>query len=239
MNLFTMFDPLYWLLITPAMLLALWAQIRVKSAFARYSRMENSRHLSGAEAAALMLEREGLGDVKIEMTQGWLSDHYDPRDKTLRLSPDVYNGRTVAAVGVACHEAGHALQHAYGYAPLHLRTILVPVAGFGSSFAWILIIGGIIFQALPFGLMLAKIGVLLFGAAVLFQVVTLPVEFNASSRAKDALVRNGVLAYSEEIEGANAVLNAAALTYVAATIAALAQLLYWMIRLGIIGGRRR
>lgn len=167
-------------------------------------------------------------------------DHYDPWTKTLNLSPDVYNGRSVAAVGIACHEAGHALQHAAGYAPLAIRNAIVPVANVGSKLAWPLIAIGmllLIFAGSGLGLLVAKIGVVLFGAAVVFQIITLPVEFNASSRAKTALVRNGVLTNEQEIGGVNSVLNAAAMTYIAAAVTALAQLLYWAIRLGLLGGR--
>lgn len=225
------FDPLYMAMTVPCMLLALWAQYRVKSAFARYSKVRNSSQMSGAEAALNMLHREGVRDCRVEMTSGWLSDHYDPTNKVLRLSPDVYNGRTVAAVGIACHEAGHALQHAESYGFLTLRTMMVPVASLGSSFAFILIFIGSIIHALS----LAKLGVFLFAGVVLFQIITLPVEFNASSRAKRALYNNGIISLPEEVSGVNAVLNAAAMTYVAATIAALMQLLYYAIRLGLLG----
>lgn len=236
------FDPLYWILIGPTILFALLAQMWVKSAYNRWNRIGNSRGLSGAEAAYEMLQREGAGDCNIEMGQGMLSDHYDPTTKTLRLSPDVYKGRSVAAVGIACHEAGHALQHATGYAPLALRSAIVPVASFGSKLAWPIIFAGFILMYFSggagMGLTIAKAGVLLFGAVVVFQFITLPVEFNASSRAKLALQRNHVLTHPEEIGGVNSVLNAAAMTYIAAAVAALAQLLYWAIRLGLLGGRR-
>lgn len=251
---FTFFDPMYWLLVGPTVLLALWAQLKVKSAYAKYSRVPTRSGLTGAEAARQMLQREGVTDCRIEQARGFLSDHYDPRTKTLRLSPGVYGSRSVAAVGIACHEAGHALQHAGSYIPLSIRSFLVPVATFGSNMAWIFIIGGILLRGFGggaevaeagaqaaagggFGLTVAKIGVALFSTAVLFQLVTLPVEFNASGRAKDALVSNGVLRSQEEITGVRRVLNAAALTYIAAAIAALAQLLYWALRLGLLGGR--
>ncbi len=232
MGLFTLFDPVYWLFLGPAILFTIYAQFKVKAAYGHYSRVANSAGLTGAQAAREMLRREGLNDVQVEETQGWLSDHYDPRDRTLRLSPGVYRSPSVAAVGIACHEAGHALQHAHAYAFLGLRNALVPVAGIGSWLAWPIIIGGILFGSLG----LAKVGLVLFAAIVAFQFITLPVEYNASSRAKDALVRNGVLSRAEEVDGASKVLNAAALTYVAATLAALAQLLYWALRLGMLGG---
>jgi uncharacterized protein len=240
MMFFQMFDPLYWLLIGPTMLLALIAQMWVKSAFSRYNRMGNARGLTGAEAAAEMMRREGLEGVNVEMADGMLSDHYDPRTRSLHLSREVYNGRSVSAVGVACHEAGHALQHADGYLWLGLRSTLVPVASFGSKLAWPIIFLGFIMLMLTeggAGLWIAKAGVILFATVVLFQFITLPVEFNASSRAKLALYNNGVLARPEEIDGVNSVLNAAAMTYIAAAVAALAQLLYWAIRLGLLGGR--
>ncbi len=225
-------DPLYMLMMLPVFLLSLFAQIKVQTAFAKYSRMPVSSGLSGAEAARLMLEKAGLYDVAIEMTGGMLTDHYDPRTKTLRLSPQVYNARTVAAVGVACHEAGHAIQHASAYAPLMLRNAIVPMAGFGSWLAWPLIIMGIILQSMN----LAILGIMLFGTIVVFQMVTLPVEFNASSRAKQQLAAMGIISSPQEARGINSVLNAAALTYVAATISALVQLLYFLLRLGLLGG---
>lgn len=233
MGFFTMFDPLYWMLIGPTMLLALWAQLKVKGAYATYSRIRNSSGMTGAEAAKEMLYREGVTDCTIEMTQGWMSDHYDPSSKTLRLSPDVYSGQSIAAVGIACHEAGHALQHAQSYAFLGFRSAIVPLAGIGSWLAWPIIFMGMIFHSLQ----LAQIGVIVFSFTVVFQFITLPVEFNASSRAKLALANNGIIRTNEEIKGVNSVLNAAAMTYVAATVAAVAQLLYFMMRTGLLGGR--
>ncbi|HUU43588.1 MAG TPA: zinc metallopeptidase, partial [Planctomycetota bacterium] len=164
----------------------------------------------------------------------WLSDHYDPRSKTLRLSPEVHGGRSVASVGVAAHEAGHALQHAHGYAPMSLRSAFVPVATFGSWLAFPLIFIGFLFASLE----LMKWGIILFGAIVVFQLITLPVEFNASKRAKAALANSGIVVTEEEAHGVSAVLSAAALTYVAAAVAALAQLLYFLLRSGLLGGRR-
>ena len=228
------FDPLYLILIVPTILLALYAQIRVKSSFARYSRVAPSSGLTGAQAAYAMLRAAGLADkVGIERHEGYLSDHYDPRVRVLRLSPAVHDGRSLAALGVACHEAGHALQHASAYAPLVVRNTIVPVAGFGSWLAWPMIMIGMIFQWFN----LAVAGVVLFGILVLFQIITLPVEFNASSRAKQMLPQLGLISGPAEYRAVSSVLNAAALTYVAATIAALAQLLYFAIRLGLLGGR--
>ncbi len=232
MGMYALFDPLYLLIMIPTILLSLWAQMRVKGAYNKWSKVATRRGMSGAEAARDMLQRKGINDVRIEMVQGWLSDHYDPTSKTLRLSPEVYRSSSVASVGIACHEAGHALQHAQHYALLGLRSLLVPAATIGSRLSWIVIMAGLIFHL--FGL--AKIGVILFGFVVLFQLITLPVEINASARAKEALAFNGVLSDSREIEGVNDVLNAAAMTYVAATIAALGQMLYFALR--IFGGNR-
>ncbi len=183
------FDPLYFLFLGPALLLSFWASMKVKSNFKRYSRVATSRGITGAEAAAEILRREGITDVKIVSTRGMLSDHYNPVTKTLALSEDVYASRSIAAVGVAAHEVGHAIQHARGYAPLWLRSILVPTAGIGSSVGYIMMF---------LGLMIASQGLVLLGAALfsmvfLFQVVTLPVEFNASSRAKAILVNQGII----------------------------------------------
>jgi uncharacterized protein len=225
MPMFGMFiDPTYLIIVGPTILIALWAQMKVKSAYGKYSRVANSRGLSGAEAAAELLRREGGGDVRIEATKGWLSDHYDPKSRTLRLSPDVHNGRSVAAVGIAAHEAGHALQHAQNYAFLGMRSALVPVAGIGSWLSFPLIFIGFFLHSAD----LVGVGVITFAAVVAFQFITLPVEFNASSRAKEALQRHGLLR-AEELTGVNKVLGAAAMTYVAATLTALAQLFYFVL----------
>ena len=181
-----------------------------------------------------MLRAAGLADkVGIERHEGFLSDHYDPRARVLRLSPAVHDGRSLAALGVACHEAGHAVQHAAGYAPLVMRNAIVPVAGFGSWRAWPMIMIGLVLNWLN----LALAGVALFGLLVVFQIVNLPVEFNASSRAKQMLQQMGLISGPGEYRAVASVLSAAAMTYVAATIAALAQLLYFAIRLGLLGGR--
>lgn len=227
-------DPLYWMLIGPTMILAFWAQMKVKSAFNKYSQRPTGNGMTGAQAAAAVLRYAGIGDVKIEQVGGFMSDHYDPRSKVLRLSPDVYGSNSVAAAGVAAHEAGHAIQHAKGYAPLKIRSALVPVASIGSWLAWPMIIFGMMLQSMQ----LMQFGVLAFSALVAFQLVTLPVEFDASNRAKAVLVKAGVLGSQQESEGVSKVLNAAAMTYVAATVAALAQLLYFLLRSGLLGGRR-
>ncbi|RMG03663.1 MAG: zinc metallopeptidase, partial [Planctomycetota bacterium] len=201
------FDPMYFIIIGPALLLGLWAQFMVKSAYAKASRVPAP--LSGAAAAKHILESAGLHDVGVEMVGGFLSDHYDPRSKVLRLSPDVYNGRSLAAVGIAAHEAGHAIQDARSYLPLVVRNAAVPLAGFGSNIGILLFLVGLIFSFQP--LLLA--GLALFSAVVFFQLVNLPVEFNASSRAKTQLVALGIVPPSDMVY-VNRVLNAAALTYV-------------------------
>ena len=227
------FDPLYWMLALPGLLLSMLASFYVKSAFSQYSRVRSQRGLTGAEAAAAMLQRAGVNDVRIERVGGFLSDHYDPTAKTLRLSPDVYGSESLAAIGVACHETGHALQHADNYAWLGLRTSLVPLASFGSNFSYILFFIGLFLKSM----FMVKVGVLLFAAAVLFTIVTLPVEWNASARAKVAMVNGGIVTH-EERDAAASVLNAAFLTYVAGAVSAILTLLYFLLRSGLLGGRR-
>ncbi len=228
-----MWDPAYYLFIAPGLLLALWASFKVKSTFAWASQIGTRRGWTGRDVAQAILDAEGIDDVSIEPVQGFLGDHYDPRHKVLRLSPEVYSGRSVAAAGVAAHEVGHAIQHARGYAPLTIRNSVVPLAGFGSSFAWILI-----FVGLGMALQtLTILGLALFTMVVIFQVVNLPVEFNASTRARQALLSTGLVTENEDRAVAK-VLNAAAMTYVAATITAVLTLLYYLWRAGLIGGRR-
>ncbi len=229
-----------WLLLAlPGLLLGLWAQMKVKSAFGKYSKVRNSRGLTGAQVARLILDHYGLRHVSIEETRGMLSDHYDPRAKVLRLSPQVGREPTIAAVGVAAHEAGHALQDADGYAPLKLRSAIVPAVQFGSWLGPMIIMGGFLLMALTgateLGYTLAWFGLILFALTAVFSIITLPVEFNASARAKKELVALGVLS-QQEMKGVNATLNAAALTYVAAAIAAIGQVLYYVI---LLTGRRR
>ena len=197
----------------------------VKSTFAKYSRIPSSTGYTGAQAAEAMLRANGVFNVRIERTNGFLSDHYDPSSLTLRLSDAVYSGNSLSAVGVACHEAGHALQHASNYAMLGLRSALVPVANFGSTFSYIVIVLGLIFNA-P---LLLNLGCILFGAAVLFSIVTLPVEWDASARAKVAMVNAGLLQPYER-DRAGSVLNAAFMTYVAAAVSAIMTLLYYILR---------
>lgn len=225
------FDPLYMMMIAPTFILSLVAQGWVKSAFRKYGKIANRRGMTGAEAARRILDASNLSQVRIEPAKGFLSDHYDPRTKVLRLSPDVYSRPSLAAVGVAAHEAGHALQDAKEYVPLKIRSALVPAAQFGSKLAFPLIFLGFILNAVG----MIKVGVVLFSGAVLFQVVTLPVEFNASSRAMTALAGTGILS-GDELTGARKVLSAAAMTYIAAAITAVVQLLYFAMRAGLLGG---
>lgn len=214
------FDSYYMLLVLPTFLFALWAQSRVKSAFARYSRVRTSSGMSGSDVARRLLDDAGLQAVRIVPAQGRLGDHYDPRDQTLHLSAEVYHQPSVAALGVAAHEVGHAIQHGTGYAPLALRNSLVPVSQFGSQLAVPLFVAGFLFHS---GLLM-NVGLVFFGAAVVFSIITLPVEFNASSRAVELLDGGGYLV-GDEVQGARSVLSAAALTYIAATAVALAQFL--------------
>ena len=219
-------DPMYFVFAMPPLLLGLWAQFKVKSAFNKYSQVRTQSGMSGAEAARRILQRGGLGNVTIETAQGMLSDHYDPGHKTLRLSEQVYSLPSIASVGVAAHEAGHAFQDKMGYAPLQLRSFMVPAVSIGSNIGPILFIAGM-FLAGTIGTTLAWAGIILFGATALFALVTLPVEFDASRRAKELLVSQGIVS-SAEMKGVNAVLDAAALTYVAAAAQAIMQLVYFL-----------
>jgi len=234
---FIMFDPLYFIVLAPAMLLAFLAEMRVRSAYARAGRIPASSRLSGAEVARRILKQNGLHDVEIEPSHGLLSDHYDPRKRVLRLSPDVYQGRSLASVGIAAHEAGHAIQHGVHYGPLALRNGLVPLASTGSSLAMIVFVIGMVLSAMPLGRTLMVLAILMFGTVVVFQLVNLPVEFNASRRALAALTDSGIVAVHEQAP-VRRVLNAAAMTYVAATLSAMLTLLYLVLRSGLLGGRR-
>ena len=224
------FDPMYFIIVGPGILLALYASFKVKSTFKRYAEVGIQRGWSGAEVALEMLRRNNVRGVRVEPHEGWLSDHYDPSDRVVRLSPDVYHGRSISAVGVAAHECGHALQHAQGYAAMAARQHLVRYAGWGSNFSFIAIIGGYFLQMSG----LIWLGILLFSAVVLFQLVTLPVEFNASSRARRLLLAEGIVDRAEERQ-VGKVLNAAALTYVAALITSALTLLYYVIRFAGVG----
>lgn len=208
------------LLLVPALLLSVYAQIRVSSTFNKYAKIRSGRGLTGAEGARILLDSSGLQNVTIEVIGGRLSDNYDPRSRTLRLSRDVAEGASLASLGVAAHEAGHAVQHAEGYAPMKVRTLLVPAARLGSNLGYILFLAGLIFFRSP---LLVNVGILFFSAAVFFTVVTLPVELDASRRALASLSEKGILV-SNEIDGARAVLRAAALTYLAAALMAVLSL---------------
>ena len=221
------FDYTYFIYILPGLILALYAQAKISSAYEKYSKIGSSTNLSGAEVAREILDRNGLNYVKINMVDGKLSDHYDPRDKTLNLSRDVYYKNSIASVSIAAHEVGHAIQDSVEYVPLKVRDALVPLANLGTQLSFFLIILGFFFSVF-----FTKLGIALFFFAVLFQIVTLPVEFNASNRAKIELA-NGIIS-EEDLTGTRKVLSAAALTYVASTIVAIGQFL----RLLSIFGRR-
>jgi Zn-dependent membrane protease YugP len=227
------FDPVYFVFILPGLALSMWASFRVKRAFNKYSKIRSRRGLTGAEAAAELLRSAGITDVSIVRAHGVLSDHYNPVTKKLALSEPVYDSDSIAAVGVATHEAGHAIQHASHYAPLWLRSALVPTANIGSSIGYFVMLGGLFLASTN----MVLVGAVLFSAVLLFQIVTLPVEFNASSRAKALVVQHGIIA-PDERAGIDAVLNAAALTYVAAAVSSLLTLLYFLFRSGLLGGRR-
>lgn len=222
-------DYYYIILVMPAIILSLFAQAKVTGTFNKYQKIKNHRGMTGAEAARKILDLNGLYNVKVEHVRGSLTDHFDPRTNVIRLSDSVYNSDSVAAVGVAAHEAGHAVQHAEKYGPIQLRNMILPVANLGSQLAIPLIIIGFMFEILS----LVRFAIVFFAAAVLFQIVTLPVEFNASKRAVIAL-EEGYL-HDEEIKGVKKVLSAAAMTYVAAAAVSVAQLL----RLILLSNRRR
>lgn len=227
------FDLQYLFFLVPGVLLSLWASYHVKSTFRRYSEVGSVRGFSGAEAAAELIRKRGIEGVRIEETPGFLSDHYDPSHRVLRLSPDVFHGRSLASLGVAAHEAGHAIQHAKGYGPLKFRSWIVKPAMIGSNLSSILLTIGFAVNVTG----LVWVGIVLFSAGVLFTLVTLPVEFDASKRAVNALQEIGVIT-APEVPGTSAVLRAAAMTYVAAAITAILQLVYFLMRAGFLGGRQ-
>ena len=226
------FDPTYMLVIL-GVIICMMASAKMNSTFNKYSRVRNHSGMTGREAAEEILRRAGIYDVRVEHISGNLTDHYDPRSKVLRLSDATYNSTSVAAMGVAAHECGHAVQHETGYVPLKIRGALVPIANFGSTIAWPLIIIGLFFNSRSSALFL-NLGILAFSLAVLFQIVTLPVEFNASNRAIRVLGSSGML-YEDEVKATRKVLTAAALTYVAAAASAILQLL----RIILLTGNRR
>lgn len=233
MGFFYGFDWTYLVFIVPCIIITLICQIKVQSTLSKYSKIRNSRNITGAQAAEYVLRQNGVTGVRIEHVSGSMTDHFDPRTNVIRLSDTVYNSNSVAAVGVACHEAGHAVQHAVGYLPNKIRGIILPMAKIGSQLSWILILLGLIFTA-KVGFVLLYIGIVLFSLSVLFTIATLPVEFNASKRALEC-IRESDLLYGDEYTGAKRTLQAAAMTYVASALTAIMQLL----RLIIIARGRR
>lgn len=233
---FFFFDPRYFIFVGPAILLALWAQWRVKSAYAAGNRVAARSGLSGAETAQRILDSHDIHDVRIEAIKSFLGDHYDPKKKVLRLSPEVYHGRSLSALGIAAHEVGHAIQDAKQYAPLVIRNGLVPMASVGSHVSYLLVFIGLIlsYRGAGLGQMLAVVGLGLFATVVVFQLINLPVEFNASSRARRILLNQQLVTEQEDRVVAK-VLNAAAMTYVAATITAIMTFLYYAY---LVFGRR-
>ena len=229
------YDPYYWMILVPAMLIALFAQLKVSSTFNRYDRVRSARGYTGAQAAEAVLRQHGVTDVRIDRVRGRLTDHYDPSANVVRLSDDVYGSTSTVAIGVACHEVGHAIQHATNYAPVKIRTAIVPITNLGAKLSVPLIILGLILSS--FGevfVTIAYIGCALYGLVTIFQLVTLPTEFNASSRALKTIEETNLL-QGEEFRQAKQVLSAAAMTYVAALAVSLAQLMRFLI---IVGGRR-
>ncbi len=233
------FDPLYWLVIGAGMILSIWAAMKTKGTFQKYSQYTTQSRMTGAQVAQAILRDANISDVKIEPIHGNLTDHYDPRTKTLRLSEGVYGSTSMSAAGVAAHEVGHAIQHAQNYGPLKFRSAWVPVANLGGGISIFVLIAAAFLGGAQtvLGTKVALIGVLLFATTTVFTLVTLPVEFDASKRALATLGRGGYLT-REELSGAKSVLDAAAMTYVAAFVTSALTLLYWAMRLGLLGGRR-
>jgi len=233
------FDPTYWLVIGAGMILSIWASMKTKGTFHKFSEFTTRSRMTGADVAKAILRDNNINDVTVEPVQGTLTDHYDPRSKTLRLSEAVYGSASMSAAGVAAHEVGHAIQHAQGYAPLKFRSAWVPVANLGGGLSMFVLIGAAMMggAATVMGQKIALAGVLLFATTTLFTLVTLPVEFDASRRALVAL-RGGGYMDNDELAGAKKVLDAAALTYVAAFVTSALTLIYWAMRLGLLGGRR-
>jgi len=229
------FNPTYWLFMAPAIILMLVVQWYVNSAYKKWGQVPTRNNFTGAQAAQRLIQRSGLYGVQIESVQGRLTDHYDPRSKVLRLSPAVYQGKSVASLAIAAHELGHAMQDQEGYAPLRFRAALVPAVNIGSYLGWILIFLGLLIGITE----LAWLGLIVFAGGALFALATLPVELNASARAKRLLVDSGLIVGDDEQRGVNKVLNAAAMTYVAALITAVMQLLYYASMVVGMGGRRR
>jgi len=233
------FDPLYLLLVLlPGLIISGGASMLVKSTFKRYSTVPSRNGYTGAQAAQKLLDNAGIHDVAVVRSQGYLSDHYNPATKQLALSEPVYDSNSIAAVGVATHEAGHAIQHATSYAPLGWRSAIVPLAQIGSKAGYLAMFGGLFLMTANavLGQWVVGLGAVLFGLMLLFQIITLPVEYNASARAKALVVESGIV-YPEERVGIDRVLNAAALTYVAAAVSTALTLVYFLFRAGILGGR--
>lgn len=223
-------DPLYWIIMIPIFIFSMWASMSVKTTFNKYSKFSVFSGKKSAEIALDILNRQGLNNVRVVKTSGLLSDHYDPSKKEIRLSEKVYNSNSIAAVAVAAHETGHAIQHAEKHALLMFRNLIAPTASIGSNFSWFIIIAGFLIGSLG----MIKIGIVLFSVVVLFQIVTLPVEIDASNKAKKLLKNYGLINQSE-LSAVNQVLNAAAMTYVAATASAIATLFYYLLRAGLLG----
>lgn len=226
----------YLVFMLPALILGLWAQAKVKHAFNKYSKIGNSRNITGAQVARMILDQNGLRHIRIEQIHGELTDHYDPKKGVIRLSEPVCNSTSIGAIGVAAHEAGHAVQHAEEYTPIRIRNAIVPVCNFGSNAGPILIMIGCLFANKSFGVNLMFFGILLFSLVAVFQLVTLPVEFNASSRAL-AVIKDSGMFGEQDVKGARKVLSAAALTYVAALVTSVMQILYYVTR--FLGAGRR
>lgn len=207
-------------LLLPAIIISAWAQFKIKASFSKYSKVNSVNGYTGSQVARILLDDAGLFDIPVEIVQGKLNDHYDPSKRVMRLSNEVYNGTSVASIGVAAHETGHAIQHKENYGPLRLRNSIVPAVNFSSNASWVLFLMGVILSVPS----LINIGILLFSAVVVFQLITLPVEFNASSRALNILESRSIL-YGDEIKGAKSVLNAAAMTYLSAALMAISQLI--------------
>lgn len=228
------FDPLYFLFLAPAIILSLVAQFRVKSTYGKYAQISNAYGKTGAEVAREILRTRGISGVAIEQVDGMLSDHYDPKGRVLRLSSEVYHGNSISSAGIAAHEVGHAIQHAEGYSPMFLRQTIAPAAIVASTLSSILIMLGFVIHSLG----MLKLGIVAFSVIVAFQVITLPVEFDASNRAKRLLLEYGLISPSDS-RGVAAVLNAAALTYVAAALSSILTLVYYLIRAGLLGGSNK
>lgn len=236
------FDPTYLMYMLPGLILTLLAQVWVNSTYSKWSKVRNQSGLTGAEAAHQLLGYAGMRDVGLEQVQGKLSDHYDPRSRTLRLSPGVGNGESVAAVAIAAHEIGHAVQDQKGYLPMRLRGAMVPAVSIGSNLGLFMIMGGLLLQSMlgtQLAMQIAWLGVIFFAGGAAFALATLPVELNASNRARKLLSQTGIIQGSRERDGVNAVLTAAAFTYVAGLATAILQLLYFVSLVSGMGGRRR